>query len=319
MNRFVYFLSLCLVNNATQAIKIEENLFIPPNIYRHQEEPLENSRRFNSLPYMSGDTFRQVATFFVDELRLPINPNDIKDGDIIFLKPILKEYFFTELHPRINARYILISHNCDLPSPGKFAYILDDPKLIAWFTVNPDIANHPKLFPIPIGLANRYWPYGNVETFDTVAKNALRIKKDILLYFNMNTRNNELERKEAENAFTDKNFCYKPTRKSYHEYLIDLARSQFVVSPHGAGLDCYRTWEALLMGCIPIVKKSTLDPLYEDLPVIIVENWHEVTEEFLYNKLLSMQKKSYNHEKLFAKWWIDKIRQCQKEFLKTLN
>ena len=30
----------------------------------------------------------------------------------------------------------------------------------------------------------------------------------------------------------------------------------FVLCPHGGGLDCHRNWEALCLGCIPIVKTS---------------------------------------------------------------
>ena len=43
-----------------------------------------------------------------------------------------------------------------------------------------------------------------------------------------------------------------------------------------AGLDAHRTWEALLVGTIPIVRSSKLNPLYERLPVIIVNRWEEV-------------------------------------------
>ena len=33
------------------------------------------------------------------------------------------------------------------------------------------------------------------------------------------------------------------------------------------------------LGCIAIVKTSVLDPLYEDLPVWIVQDWKEVTRD----------------------------------------
>ena len=57
----------------------------------------------------------------------------------------------------------------------------------------------------------------------------------------------------------------------------------FVLSPHGNGLDCHRTWEALCLGCIPIVKTSAIDYLYEDLPVLIVKEWFDITKEILIN------------------------------------
>ena len=45
------------------------------------------------------------------------------------------------------------------------------------------------------------------------------------------------------------------------------------MSPQGNGLDCHRTWEALILKTIPIVRTSSLDPLYEGLPVVVVHEW----------------------------------------------
>ena len=59
----------------------------------------------------------------------------------------------------------------------------------------------------------------------------------------------------------------------------EKTRYAFVVSPHGNGLDCHRTWESLVLGNIPIVKRSSIDPLYEGLPVVIVDDWREITPE----------------------------------------
>ena len=58
-------------------------------------------------------------------------------------------------------------------------------------------------------------------------------------------------------------------------------RYVFSISPHGNGLDCYRTWEDLILGCIVIIKTSSLDSLYEGLPVVIVKDWSEITEKTL--------------------------------------
>ena len=66
-------------------------------------------------------------------------------------------------------------------------------------------------------------------------------------------------------------------RRPLPALLAAYARYAFVISPHGNGLDCYRTWEALLMGCIPIVKRSPIDYLYADLSVAIVDEWSEIT------------------------------------------
>ena len=65
------------------------------------------------------------------------------------------------------------------------------------------------------------------------------------------------------------------------DYLMALGRHRFVLSPRGNGLDAHRTWEALLVGAIPVVRSSALDILYEGLPVLIVKDWAHVTPDLL--------------------------------------
>lgn len=86
----------------------------------------------------------------------------------------------------------------------------------------------------------------------------------------------------------------------------------FSISPHGNGLDCHRTWEDLLLGCIVIVKTSSLDKMYEGLPVVIVDSWDEITEENLsrwlhqYGDTLA---NPFYREKLTLDYWMGKLRE----------
>jgi hypothetical protein len=56
------------------------------------------------------------------------------------------------------------------------------------------------------------------------------------------------------------------------------SKHKFVVSTHGLGLDCHRTWEVFLVGGILITKHSPMDYMYDGLPVIYVENWSEILD-----------------------------------------
>ena len=51
---------------------------------------------------------------------------------------------------------------------------------------------------------------------------------------------------------------YQKNNLDLWRYYIHIARSKFVLSPPGLGMDCYRTWEALYLGSIPIVLNSSL-------------------------------------------------------------
>ena len=85
------------------------------------------------------------------------------------------------------------------------------------------------------------------------------------------------------------------------------------LSPRGGGLDCHRTWEALYLDVIPIVWHSTLDPLYTNLPIIIINEWSEINEQFLRTKLHEIAQKKvqqpsvYQYEKLRNAYWRELI------------
>jgi len=100
-------------------------------------------------------------------------------------------------------------------------------------------------------------------------------------------------------------------------FLTQMGTHRFVVSPRGNGLDSHRTWEALLVGCIPIVRSSKLDPLYARLPVLIVSEWRDVTPTLLRNfyAKVSSTRALYDYNRLFADYWIGNIRMHQERCL----
>ena len=84
----------------------------------------------------------------------------------------------------------------------------------------------------------------------------------------------------------------------------------FEVSPRGNGIDCHRTWEALVLKTIPIVKTSRFDPAYDGLPVAIVEDWDEVTPA----RMMAWREKFQDQidgplpAKLYSQYWIEAMR-----------
>ena len=111
--------------------------------------------------------------------------------------------------------------------------------------------------------------------------------------------------------FPEKNIPRSELWKKKGEYA-------FSVSPPGNGLDCHRTWEDLILGCIVIVKTSPLDPLYEGLPVVIVQNWEEVTQENLekwHIQYADAFKDPAVQAKLKNSYWLDKIKAEQRKIL----
>lgn len=56
------------------------------------------------------------------------------------------------------------------------------------------------------------------------------------------------------------------------------SRYLFVISPPGAGPDCYRTWEAIYAGAIPIVLDSETPHFHEGYPLWRVNDWSQLNE-----------------------------------------
>lgn len=110
-----------------------------------------------------------------------------------------------------------------------------------------------------------------------------------------------------EKHFEHNKLAYIASKKPFKDYLKEMSEYRYVLSPHGAGLDCFRTWEALLIGCIPVVKTSTLDPLYKDLPVIIVKDWFDINESYLNKEYEQLKNKPFKKEKLFMDYWENMI------------
>lgn len=85
----------------------------------------------------------------------------------------------------------------------------------------------------------------------------------------------------------------------------------FVICPHGGGMDCHRNWEALCLGCIPIVKSSDIDNLYDNLPVLIVKTWDDINLKLLKNTIHIFKQKFINNEfnmdKLKLNFWTNLI------------
>jgi hypothetical protein len=273
---------------------------------------------FHPSDYLSGFAWYYFADWkltSVDYGALPpqsFDPRKVQSGDTIYVDYSMLNVFANTYLPRMHAKVILITSNygyeADSPTPGPFDFLLQDDRIGAWFVQNLDRPQTDKLFAIPIGLANPHWPHGNLELMHRmIALSLAKPEKAIPLYANLTHRP---ERADCFNSLQAKGVPFH-SFKGFESYLEDLSQSVFVASPRGHGLDTHRTWEALLMGCYPIVPSSPLNPLYEDLPVVIVHDWNEVTPAFLQEWRRKLECKTWSREKLYTPYWFAKVRAVQ--------
>lgn len=263
--------------------------------------------------YLTGSGIRSRADHFFDDAKLPFDPARVKYGESVFVKTRFLDTFFETHHPKITHPYFLFTHDDDHAVPGKHTAKLDDPKLLGWFGKN---STDPRIYALPIGIANAHFEHGNEEKIRTISN--LEVPKDILLYMNFDPLTNRDKREPAYKAFVNCRYCTYVLRTDNTMNFLNLRRAKFVVSPEGNGLDCHRTWEALIMGTIPIVLTSPLDPLFKDLPVLIVSDWSEVTESLLHETYLKYQHVNFKDlPQLTLNYWLKNIDEKKRRLLTT--
>ena len=81
---------------------------------------------------------------------------------------------------------------------------------------------------------------------------------------------------------------------------ICLPTYKYVISPEGNGVDCYRHYEALMAGCIPVMEDNPLTrKKYAGLPILYTKDYSEVTPAYLLAQYESMLDAEYDFSSLF--------------------
>ena len=253
------------------------------------------------------------------------------------------EYFCNNILPKLAAPIVLIVGDSDIPLPNtKFTInfihrLLSHPMIRRWYCQNLCYGMD-RLYPLPIGM-----DYHTLSFMDkwgekkaspiTQEQDLIRIKnqskpfwerkskcyvnfkgcirhEDGTLVENADIRQAAIDHISPQVSFVD---VEKVSRSESWTRQTEYA---FVVSPPGNGLDCHRTWEALNLGCIPIIIRVRFTEesewqfsCYDDLPVLIVDNWENITQDLLDKTISDFRKKVFNYDKLTLKYWVDKIHE----------
>ena len=258
--------------------------------------------------------------------------NNMFDGMTIYVCSDLLLYFFENIFPKINKKFTLITGDSDLCVPHeilsreKTDIMVNSLYLIKWFAQNTILQNHSKIYQLPIGLdyhtilnnVNHKWklpkegclPVEQEKILFSIFKNSkpffLRIPK---IYVNFTKENDRFgDRKKSLKSIPKKllviNDKFVPRTVNWN----NIKKFAFVLSPFGNGMDCHRTWEALCLGSIPIIRDNRFKKLFEELPVLIVNEWHEINEALLINTINVFKNTKFNCEKLNLEYWINKIK-----------
>jgi hypothetical protein len=223
------------------------------------------------MDFITGNKFKNLCNYFLDgfELTMIREPKN-NETPKYFLNVEHVEFFFSSLKPNFN--YIIITHNGDNRVHNGFVKYLSDPFLVKWYGQNVDVI-HPKLQSIPIGIANEIWAHGDTVILNKVIDE--NNKKTNLIYSNFSINTNFEERINCLRQITDKGIKMSEN-KNFEDYLRELSKSLFNISPNGNGIDCHKIWESLYLKTIPIVTKSINIDFYKNLPILVINNWSEL-------------------------------------------
>jgi hypothetical protein len=245
------------------------------------------------------------------------NYRRIQDGDLVYVVSDALAAFELTIMPYLaqNISFTLISGDSDTSVTAQVRRLIGDKRIKHMFAQNC-VFDHPKITKIPIGmdfhsvqhlispqLHNDHLAFiANHVSRNTARKNKIYVNLDLSTNF----------RRRLQLSFIPKDLVFiRQTRMSAIDYYREMSTFRYVFSPNGNGLDCHRTWEAIILGCIPIIQKTEISSLFADLPVIEVTNWNEVSRDLLDKFELGYSKRSFNWNKLKFSYWKNLILNVQ--------
>jgi len=275
--------------------------------------------------------------------------SNVRDGELIWVRLSWLRSFVKQVLPLVTSKFILVTGDSDSCVPSEIMpearAILACRNVAPWYTQNYDGSMvGGRISPIPIGIDFHMLSEGPIwgEDVSTPAQQEQTIRSiratlpalkgripkvyvDFAWQQSLGLRHyrrfhplkgtkfHENRRKVARKMRkNDLVFCQTgpiPRNQMWQ------ARGQyaFVLSPHGMGLDCHRTWEALALGHIVLVPSSALDPLFADLPVIPLKSWSEITAENLTRWHSRYAAETRTEEKLTTRYWVERMRSALRQ------
>ncbi|MBI3901576.1 MAG: hypothetical protein HY306_01310 [Nitrosomonadales bacterium] len=240
------------------------------------------------------------------------------------VEPEFLSYFAFKVAPELKRPFILVTGDSDNPiddtNKDAIDQITRQSQFVAWYSQNLNF-NHDRMFHLPIGLDYHtlwhnpaFWQGRHVfpmhqegELFDVLLQSRAFKEREIKAYCNWHFHPGRGDRQRCMQE-VHPDACYFEARPiPRYQTWINQSLFAFVISPEGNGMDCHRTWEAIALGSIPILKKNPITTMFEGLPVIIVDDWQAVTPAFLDQQAVIFQNMKFDYSKIWLACWKDKL------------
>lgn len=256
--------------------------------------------------------------------------NKMFDGMSIFVTSDLLEFFVNEILDKIKNTFILVSgmsvKTCPVEALTKMSLfkLINHKYLIKWCSQNNTIQYYPKVLQVPLGI-DFHSVYNNPNKWTKIVDGNTPVEQErylidiannsspfyerinkIYVNFSMNTDRFK-QRKACLKEIPQHLLAFHQEKMKRTQTWEQTVKYSFVLSPYGNGMDCHRHWEALILGSILIIKLKEFIKMFEDLPVLIVNDWKEINQELLDNTIELFKNKTFHYDKLTLEYWKQQV------------
>lgn len=277
-----------------------------------------------SEPFVNGEDIKNLADHcFWSDIHHPTGGDmSFSGGDIVFCK-IDKVLDFFEKIRLTRKRIILITGEGDLPCDSFRQKFLPH-NIFHWFATNVT-HTHPRVTALPLGLGAMGDPV-TLSWQQIIAGKKMGLTRERWLYVNFRPETNPAVRQPIHD-YLKRASSIEPwiTMEeaagcgANQGYLKNLLTHRFVLCPPGNGIDTHRLWESLAAGAVPIVIKTPAMKPFQDLPIMFVDKYEDVSEKMLEKTWNTILGCSYKDEKLKEKYWENLIKNMQRQVKPDIN
>ncbi len=277
---------------------------------------MEEMNRTGRIPaIVSNDLFQEYCDHVFWSNRHPVPSPHFKEGSLVFCKIDAVLLLFEKLR-LTRKRIILLTGEGDFPCDAFRQQFL--PKnVLHWFSTNVTHP-HPRVSAIPLGLGSPSDPI-TLKMADLLKMKEKNIPKSSWLLVSFRAETNRSLRQPIYEYFQERSekepwiTFYPPNEEqSKDSFLEQLSEHRFLLSPPGNGVDTHRIWEALAIGSYPIVLTSEAMRPFEELPILMVHCFEEITLPFLEYHLPQLEEKRENLFLLEMSYWEKKLQEAKK-------
>lgn len=243
------------------------------------------------------------------------NAGKVKACESICVDATAFDSFATEVLPLISAKILLFTHRWCLPQVHK-SHLTDlvrsHPSVSHWFAQNPVYVEDGKYSAFPYG----------IET------GKLRAFGDAFLAYHQGSKpkNTTIELLHVSSTHPSRQKLITKRAETgggifqVQEFYGKVATTRFLISPHGDRPDCYRHWEAIGLGAIPV---SNIDPLlYGPLfgnDMMYVGEPDKIIELLDDPSKLDSRYHAPRSQRVLTRYWTKKVDEEQRQCIQGLN